>query len=339
MKPELKLVHMQLTLRCNLNCSFCGQWGENGFMHGKTAKEIPLANWLKAIEEIKQNNDNPEFIIWGGEPLVSSYFTNIAKALKSNDFNVSLVTNGVLLNDYAEVINECVDTVFVSLDGPVHVHEKLRNRQGIYSKITDGLHNINKSKVQLINLLTICEDNVNYIAEYPYELAELGFYSTIYQNLIYCDSRQARLYKKWLDANWNQKAEKINSWVTDSFGDWTKKLPNQIAKIEGRRYPIKVDLFPFELNSGNILNWFDIDKEIKNKTECCIMPYRHLHITPEGNTHFCVDFNDFSLGNITDSGLYELFNSKAACKFREATDCGQNPLCRRCPWFYNNSIN
>ena len=338
MKPKLKSVHLQLTLRCNLKCKFCGQWGENGFMHKKEPVEMPLENWLEVIKEIKQQGDSPEFIIWGGEPLVLANFKSVVEALKANDFKVSVVTNGVLLSDNVEVVNECVDTLFVSLDGPKKVHEKIRNNQGIYRKILEGIDKVDKSKVELVDLLTICEENIDVITMYPYELAELGFASTIYQNLIYCDSRQAWSYKRWLRNNWNQKAEKVDSWVIDNFGKWINKLPEQIAEIEKRQYPIKVELFPYELNSKNILDWFDISRDIKDETERCIMPYRHLHITPEGNTHFCVDFNDFSLGNLTAAGIYDLFYSKAAYKFREAVNCGQNPLCKRCPWFYNKTL-
>ena len=334
MKPELKLVHLQLTLRCNLNCSFCGQWGENGYMLGKSAKEMPLANWLKVIDEIKQNENNPEFIIWGGEPLVSENFEPVVKALKQNNFRVSVVSNGVLLSKFADVINEYVDKLFISLDGPAQVHEKIRARKGIFQLIVKGIEKLNSSKVELINLLTICEANINEITNFPTELFKLGFSEIIYQNLIYCSSNQAKEYKKWMLEDFGIKAEKINSWITDNFCDWIQKLPEKVAELK----KLKVTLFPFELNSSNILDWFDIDKPLKDTNETCAMPYRHLHINPDGNAHFCVDFNDFTLGNVMEDGVYDLFTSSKAEKFRKTTDCGKNPLCKRCPWFYNKSI-
>lgn len=328
-----------MTLKCNLRCSFCGQWGEKGFMHGKTASELALSAWLKIIDEIRleslKQNISPEFIIWGGEPLVSPHFTAIARALKKNGFKVSLVTNGVLLEQFHEVINDTVDTVFVSLDGPEAVHEKIRGTKGIYKKIVKGIKKLDSAKVEIINLLTICEENINELVEFPIELAKIGFTKTMYQNLIYCSSNQATCYNKWLKKDFKQDTRKLGSWVTDEFGEWINKLPTIIAKIENRQYPIKVELFPYELNSKNILDWFNPLIKLKDESIQCMMPYRHLHINPDGNAHFCVDFNDFTLGNVAKEGVYKLFYGATAKKFRR----GCNSLCKRCPWFYNESIN
>jgi MoaA/NifB/PqqE/SkfB family radical SAM enzyme len=123
--------------------------------------------------------------------------------------------------------------------------------------------------------------------------------------------------------------------VTNEFGEWTNKLPSIIEEIENRKYPIEVELFPHELNSKNILDWFNSQIELKDESIRCMMPYRHLHINPDGNAHFCVDFNDFILGNVIEDGVYKLFYSKKAERFRQ----GCNSLCKRCPWFYNQSIN
>ena len=301
-------------------------------------QELSLLEWLKIIEEIRvesiKESIAPEFIIWGGEPLVYPYFSDVARALKNNDFKVSLVTNGVLLEQFYEVINDTVDTVFVSLDGPEAVHEKIRGKQGIYKKIIAGIKKLDPNRVEIINLLTICEENIDQLVEFPFELSKIGFSKTIYQNLIYCGSEQAESYTQWLKKDFNQDVKKLKSWVTDKFGKWINKLPGIITEIENRKYPIKVELFPYELNSKNILDWFNPQIELKDESIQCMMPYRHLHINPDGNTHFCVDFNDFTLGNVAKEGVYNLFYSKKAEKFRQ----GCNSLCKRCPWFYNKSI-
>ena len=338
MKAQLKLIHLQLTLKCNLNCSFCGQWGEKGFMHGKGVSELSLSEWLKIIEEIRfyssKENINPEFIIWGGEPLVSPYFSDITRALKDNGFKVSLVTNGVLLEQFYEVINDTVDKIFISLDGPEAVHENIRGKKGVYKKIISGINKLDAAKVEIINLLTICEKNIDKLVEFPFELSKIGFSKTIYQNLIYCSSAQAESYIQWLKKDFNQDTKKLASWVTDEFGDWINKLPEVITEIENRKYPIEVELFPYELNNNNILDWFNPKIELKNESIKCIMPYHHLHINPDGNAHFCVDFNDFILGNVIEEGVYKLFYDEKAEKIRQSC----NPLCKRCPWFYNKSI-
>jgi MoaA/NifB/PqqE/SkfB family radical SAM enzyme len=182
--------------------------------------------------------------------------------------------------------------------------------------------------------LTICEENIDELVDFPTELNKIGFSKTIYQNLIYCSSTQAESYTQWLKKDFNQDTKKLASWVTDKFGEWINKLPAVIAEIENKQYPIEVELFPHELNSKNVLDWFNPEMELKDESIQRMMPYRHLHINPDGNAHFCVDFNDFTLGNVIEEGVYNLFHSKRAEKFRH----GFNPLCKRCPWFYNKSV-
>ena len=335
---KLSLIHLQLTLKCNLRCSFCGQWGEKGFMCGNAVPELPLPEWLKIIDEIRieslKQNVIPEFIIWGGEPLISPHFTAIVKALKVNEFKVSVVTNGVLLDQFYEVINNYVNTIYISLDGPEAVHEKIRREKAIYKKIIKGIKKLDSTKVEIINLLTICEENIDKLVEFPVELSKIGFDRVKYQNLIYCSSAKADYYSNWIKKDFKQEATKLTSWVTDEFGEWINKLPAVIAEIESRQYPIKVELFPEEFDSNNILDWFNPQIELKDETIKCMMPYNHLHINPDGSAHFCVDFNDFILGNVSKEGVFKLFYGTAAEKFR----CGDNPLCKRCPWFYNKSL-
>jgi MoaA/NifB/PqqE/SkfB family radical SAM enzyme len=342
-KPEIKLIHLQLTQTCNLRCSFCGQWGKNGYMHNKTPAGLSESEWLNIVDQAvdyrKQSGISPEFIIWGGEPLLNPSFTKIANYLKENNFKTSLVTNGILLEKFAPIVNSTIDTVFVSLDGPEEVHEKLRGRKGIYETITKGLNAIDKKNINLINLFTICEDNFKYAAEFPFSSAKLGFHKIIFQNLIYCSAPQAAEYKKWIKDSFELKAKTIDSWIRKDFGDWTEKLGSTIESINANKpnYGIEAEIFPHEITPENISLWFDPEVKLKKSERPCMMPYRHMQIKTDGNVHLCVDFCDFSLGNIKDKKLTELFNSKAAEKFRKeyTSKCS---ICNHCPWFYNKNI-
>jgi radical SAM protein with 4Fe4S-binding SPASM domain len=68
------------------------------------------------------------------------------------------------------------------------------------------------------------------------------------------------------------------------------------------------------------------------------MPFAHLQITATGEVNFCVDFCDFSLGNVKQLALKALWLGDNAQKFRKDIINGDNPLCQRCPWFYNSEL-
>ena len=64
----------------------------------------------------------------------------------------------------------------------------------------------------------------------------------------------------------------------------------------------------------------------------CLSPWRHLHIMWNGETSFCTDFTDFSVGNVREQPLEALFRGEQAEKFRKLVENGRNPACRHCSW-------
>ena len=342
---KLSLVHLQLTARCNLRCSFCGQWGDGGYFHDKSsAVELTTQEWLRIIDETVALADGTpvEFILWGGEPLLSASFEHIAAYISAVGCKAALVTNGTLLKQHIATINSYITTLYVSIDGPKAVHEQIRNAPGIFATIKAGLEEIDHNRVKTVCMTTICESNVAVIEQMPFMVAKLGFDKLILQNLIYCSSDMAEDYANWLHCSYQQPAPQIKTWVNDQFGIWTeqvavmlKELNNNIAN---RLYPLPVMLYPKELSECNILDWFEPNVQLQSDNSYCKMPFAHLQITATGEVNFCVDFCDFSLGNVKQLALKALWLGDNAQKFRKDIINGDNPLCQRCPWFYNSEL-
>jgi len=57
---------------------------------------------------------------------------------------------------------------------------------------------------------------------------------------------------------------------------------------------------------------------------------RLIDIQPSGDANFCVDFPDYSIGNIRNSTIEELWNSPAAEAFRAARRRQPFAVCLRC---------
>ena len=343
--PQIQLIHLQLTKHCNLRCSFCGQWGDAGYMKGSTVNDLTIEDWLRVVDQAvdyrSKTGVNPMFILWGGEPLASPAFPAVSTALRDHGFKTQLITNGVLIEKHSELINRNIDTVFVSLDGPPEIHEKLRGASGIYPKIKRGMATLDPKRVKRICLFTLCGDNYHVAAEFPHQLEAMGFEQVIYQNLIFCNSEQAADYRHWMKTSFGQEAPKLSSWISDTVEPWVEQL-NEVRKTlqteaQAGRYPIEVELYPNDLNTSNIAQWYNASIPLKKNPSPCLLPFRHLQVNHDGNTHFCVDFNDFSLGNVRESTLFELFHNERAARFRaEGATC--NSLCARCPWYYNQSL-
>ena len=135
-------LRISLTQKCNMNCFFCHQEGENNF-HGEMTpleieKIVKTASKL-GIDKVK---------LTGGEPLLRPDIVEIVERISPHMKEVSMTTNGVLLKGKAcELRKVGLNRVNISLhslkaegfkeitciDNPEQV------KQGIYSAIKCGL--------------------------------------------------------------------------------------------------------------------------------------------------------------------------------------------------------
>lgn len=347
---QLKLVHLQLTAQCNLRCRFCGQWGEHGYRClEKSEPDLSWPEWRRVIDQAAalaaQGGSRPEFVVWGGEPLLSPCCGEVLNYLRENGFAIGLITNGLLLEQFADVINATVNTLYVSLDGIGEIHNRIRNCPGLYRRIMDGMARID-NRVDRVNLFTVCQDNYRCIPEYPLLLPDGMFDKIIYQNIIFTTSADAAAYREFLHGDFGAAARHVDSWITDSWEDYVNELPALLRQVEANRnqgrYHSEVVMFPEEVTPDNICDWYyDSDGVALNadrQEQFCLSPFRHLHVGAQGEVHGCVDFDDLVWGNVRTSSLAEIFNGNTAAAFRRAVAEGRNPLCKRCPWRYNTSL-
>ena len=55
-----------------------------------------------------------------------------------------------------------------------------------------------------------------------------------------------------------------------------------------------------------------------------------MDVQPDGEANFCVDFPDYSFGNVRSSTIKELWNGERAARFREYRRKRPLAVCHRC---------
>jgi len=347
MELELRLVHLQLTRRCNLRCSYCGQWGQSGaFNENEPPVDLDRGAWIRAIDSIdaycSARDAKPAFCLWGGEPLLYGAVDKLLQHLRRRGFEVGLITNGTLLQKHSECIIECVDTLYISLDGPREAHEAARNAPGVFDKVVGNIARVRNADLRKVCLTTITEGNYRQLPDFPLLLADIGFDKVIFQNLIFATPGDVQLYKQWMADSFGINAAHVDAWESPSPGDYVHNLPASIKLLEERtatgQYPIEVELSPDGLVSDNVIDWYLAEGGLQLpacRHEFCLAPWRHLHIAATGDVHFCIDFDDFSAGNIRNEDVVEIILNQRAKRFREDVAAGKNPLCKHCPWRFN----
>lgn len=315
----LELVHFQITKNCNLRCYFCGQWGKKGFFADDKGTQVTLAEWKKVIEDIKEYGLKagrlPDVMLWGGEPLVSPIFNELALYLKDNGFKVGMVTNGVLISEHIGVINKAVDVIYVSLDGYKAAHDKIRGK-GVYDKVISNLRLVDGARIKIRVMSVTGEDTLKNITEFTDDLASVGVDELILQDRIVLSKSEADGYADWLKTEFNLLSVSVYGYVDENY------TPPDIGKINLNKLKVKT-----VHNAQGVV-----------RGRCCFAPFKHAHIAWNGNVLFCTDFFDFSAGNIKTSGLIDIFDSELAEKYRRGVEQNKCPLCEHCSWKNSESF-
>ncbi|GHV95386.1 radical SAM protein [Spirochaetia bacterium] len=342
---NLALVYFKLTPACNLRCVMCGQYGDKGIMKDCAAEEtkkiLPLETWKKFIDEIAPQR--PVTYIWGGEPFLYPDLLPLARYMVQKGLYVSVNTNGTLMERYAEdIVRDKWSTIFVSLDAFRDVNDAMRGK-GSYDKVIAGFKAINrekqkqKSNYPILGIVTVVT-NRNYLdlanlaeASREYDLGihifNLGTYTN--DNIV---STQRRFMKEKLDTDTDCLDGYNTGYNMDIDG---QKLYEILQNIHQKDYGHPMITVPVLNPEKTNVYYKELETPVRNH---CIVPWCQANINYNGDVHFCADYPDYILGNITRQPFKEIYNGDRANRFRKtihACEGGMFPGCLRC---YQNML-
>jgi len=137
---ELDTLILEATQDCNLRCTYCiygGNYkGERNHKPITMSKDIAQKSIDYFLEHSKNKRPLRAVSFYEGEPLMNfKIIENAVERCKKEDRTIiSISTNGLLLQKYADYIREENINVAISLDGPKEIHDK--NRKSSNSKPT-----------------------------------------------------------------------------------------------------------------------------------------------------------------------------------------------------------
>jgi AdoMet-dependent heme synthase len=163
-----------LTEWCNLSCRHCCQDGKPaGEM---TPEEIDrtitiLADTICQWSELYEIPISRSITVTGGEPFLRPDLFRILASLHGNDFDLSILTNGTLIDRRkAALLAEIpVKGVQVSMEGPEKVHDHIRGKGSFQSAIRGVTHLLSQDLGVTLNF-TLSTLNADYLEE----MAALG---------------------------------------------------------------------------------------------------------------------------------------------------------------------
>ncbi|NVM03891.1 MAG: TIGR04084 family radical SAM/SPASM domain-containing protein [Candidatus Helarchaeota archaeon] len=288
-----------LTLKCNLNCLYCG----GGYSASRLPKEVQYE--IKDLKTFVEQDPNPIILFYGGEPLLRIQLMEDIMNNISADAYI-LQTNGLLLDKIKPNILKKFHTILISLDGNEEITDFYRGKNTYRTVIKNLMKIRDDFKGEIIARMTISEETEIYDAV-NWLLGLRPLIDSIHWqlNMMFDERKKWRDLEDWIKNSYNPQ-------ITRLINDWlgTMKMEQRVLKL----YPfiaIMESLLKDEhskLRCGSGWIWFNINTD--GIISACPV---------------CSEFEIFQVGNINTSNYKDIKNAldvKQPC-----LDCEVHSIC------------
>ncbi len=339
---EPVLLQMKLTNRCNMRCKMCGQWGETGFhKEGIGRQSLDPALALRLLDDAAASGS--AMTLWGGEPLLYPQLERVMMRAAELEVPLSLITNGLVLSRHADlIIRSGLKDLFVSIDGTAEIHDRMRGLPGAYERVVQGMQDVQRAREaagrsvpKLHILTTITEDNYLALEELYDALADMDLEIASVSSSLrwWTDEETGRAYQAFMTSQLG--VEEASSWRGFACGPPpidTDQLAAVLARARKKRRPFKMVFHP--RIKPQELGPFFTDLSQTFGRGICHAPWTYALLLPDGELTFCPDFPDYSIGNLAQARVPELWNGARAIAFRKLMLQRLLPICSRCCGLY-----
>jgi MoaA/NifB/PqqE/SkfB family radical SAM enzyme len=302
---------------CNCRCVMCDIWKDNKNLKQLTEEDV--TGLLSALKKF----DTHTVVMSGGEALLNPKFFKLCGILKQEGIKISLLTTGLSVKNYADMLLHWVDDLVVSLDGDEPLHDAIRNIPNAFKKLRDGvmclkllnpeyritartvIHRLNFRNWQhIINAAQ--EMGMNQISFLPADVSSHAFN----RQTAWSEPRQHEILPDM------QELPELQETIYHV-------IKNNSALFEGgfiAESPLKIQQIYQYYAAHYQLNPFPYKK--------CNAPWVSTVIEADGSVRPC--FFHETVGNIHDSSLAGILNGERAVNFRKKLDMASDPTCVKC---------
>jgi Fe-coproporphyrin III synthase len=163
-----RIIHLHPTRLCNLACVHC--YSESGPNQRGGLDPETVASGL----EVLRAEGYEAVSLSGGEPLVYREIGTVVRSAKSLGFRVTMITNGLLVNERSGPVIAELDGIAISFDGLAETHDAVRARPGAFERACESLQRLADEGRPVAAAISLTRDAIPELPELAYELADLG---------------------------------------------------------------------------------------------------------------------------------------------------------------------
>jgi len=353
-------IFLEVTNRCNLACIMCGRTHDPRYeIKGHTGDLT-----LERVKRLDSFYPHATFTIptGVGEPFINLELVPIIKYLKSRGTQVSLTSNGTILNKIhsTEMIQCGLDKIIFSIDGAtqqtferIRVNARFNTVIGNVARLKElkAQHQSPFPRVELELVAMAC--NFHELPAWAEMAKELGAEALTVQNLF---GHSGEVFGDIYDS---QKLIHIaysqGNKIWEEFLDTARRLNLQIyspyLNADMRQHFGPDPVAPERMDAGStsgrdrLPDHADIGAEVapaagtqaapprqaeKTTPMYCTQPWSILFMAWNGDIRTCC-FNEYALGNITGNSIEKIWNGPKYRSMRKAVAAGKvMDVCRDC---------
>jgi radical SAM protein with 4Fe4S-binding SPASM domain len=348
--PVPEEVSMQLTYRCNLRCSHCYQWSEQGFFRDYSLEKQRSELDLEIVESVLRATaeQRSKLFLWGGEPLMHSRFGEVAGLLARYPRTVNMCTNGLLLDrhlDHLLPIGHQLNLV-VSLDGLEPDHEALRGR-GSFARTVRGittmldLQRAGRFAGEVSVACMVSNETVGRMFDFMAWAEDLGVNTVYFQLPWYISPETAaamdELYERcfaWLEPPPPGQRPTWHSYSYRLEPESIPELRDSMARLASRPWRIRIRYQP-QLEDDEVEDFVRGTSRPAQRRSRCLAVSNRLEVHADGKVSSCKFFPEFVVGDLHDETVLAVWQGERFRRVRDVLrETGLMPVCSKCGLLY-----
>jgi MoaA/NifB/PqqE/SkfB family radical SAM enzyme len=330
-------VSLTVTNACNLRCQMCAQWSAEGYMRNGAARPrqtMALADWKRVVDQAADHGI-AMILVRGGEPFLVPGIVELLEHIASKGIFAAIDSNGTRLVPFADdVVRIGRLHITFSVDGPEEIHDRVRGVPGCYRQTAAAIAAVQDAErrqgrtISKSITFTISPWSYLGLGAMPDVARSLGIESLCIVPYYYVPWRLGEAYEQELRDELGCEAFSWRGFHHETSGVEVPAFLTQLRRY--KRSLGSLSEYPYlPLTEDEYRVWFE-DAVAPVFMEECPNVERLIDVQPSGDANFCVDFPDYSFGNVREHSLADLWNSERARRFRERRRHRPFSVCHRC---------
>lgn len=343
------ILGLKLTNRCNLRCAHCYEWNEEGYHNNMNEsdknKDLDFSIIEKCFQETKDIKSN--VYLWGGEPLMYQHIDDVLRLLAKDQRVTAICTNGIRIIEKSELLLPLSDNLelLIALDGTEEQNDAIRGKN-VHKRVIEAIEHLMslkkeglfKGKISVHTVVT--NENIGTLKNHIDEMEKLGIDSMLLCLPWYISDEVSNSmddfydnHFKWLNVSEN---DCVNSWHAFKYQLKKEKIPlfTQIMKdVKNNLWNLHIKMQP-DIGIHHIENFIN-GKEIQESgRRTCLSIANRMDILPNGKVSTCKHFPEFTVGDLQELSVSEIWDHEKMNKVRELLFHNTMPVCSKCNNFY-----